>query len=204
MTPPCPLPWHFSKFGIYDSFRLTHRKLRENPFMLQFYDTMWCRTYDVQRESDNVCKFDKCPSIFVVLWMRNLKTWSWFQVSNLLVTINSSVNLFVYCVFGERFRNELKRMIRPLAQWFKKRKQKRDPFADCGSGNNRVVATQTQIRQLQTPARKESETTQARTLAAIENLQDSRGIKKGKTQFESTHYVNFKLSWISLKVAHPL
>ena len=116
------------------------------------------------------------------------------QVSNLLVTVNSSVNLFVYCVFGERFRNELKRMIRPLAQWFKKRKQKRDPFADCGSGNNRVVATQTQIRQLQTPARKESETTQARTLAAIENLQDSRGIKKGKTQFESTHYVNFKLS----------
>ena len=44
----------------------------------------------------------------------------WLQVSNLLVTVNSSVNLFVYCVFGERFRNELKKMIRPLARRVKK------------------------------------------------------------------------------------
>ena len=32
----------------------------------------------------------------------------------MLVTINSSINLFVYCGFGERFRNELKKMVRPL------------------------------------------------------------------------------------------
>ena len=36
------------------------------------------------------------------------------QVSNLLVTVNSSVNLFIYCVFGTRFRNELKKLLRPL------------------------------------------------------------------------------------------
>ena len=33
------------------------------------------------------------------------------QVSNLLVTINSSINIFIYCVFGKRFRLELKRLI---------------------------------------------------------------------------------------------
>ena len=33
------------------------------------------------------------------------------QVSNLLVTINSSINLFVYCVFGKRFRLELKQLL---------------------------------------------------------------------------------------------
>ena len=32
-------------------------------------------------------------------------------VSNFLVTLNHSVNLFIYCAFGERFRKELKRMI---------------------------------------------------------------------------------------------
>ena len=31
-------------------------------------------------------------------------------VSNFLVTFNHSVNLFIYCTFGERFRRELKRM----------------------------------------------------------------------------------------------
>ena len=31
-------------------------------------------------------------------------------VSNFLVTLNHSVNLFVYCAFGERFREELKRI----------------------------------------------------------------------------------------------
>ena len=43
------------------------------------------------------------------------------QVSNLLVTINSSINLFIYCAFGKRFRKELgslikdshRRMIKP-------------------------------------------------------------------------------------------
>ena len=43
------------------------------------------------------------------------------QVSNLLVTINSSINLFIYCAFGKRFRKELgslikdshRRMMRP-------------------------------------------------------------------------------------------
>ena len=33
------------------------------------------------------------------------------QVSNLLVTINSSINLLVYCVFGKRFRSELKQLL---------------------------------------------------------------------------------------------
>ena len=33
------------------------------------------------------------------------------QVSNLLVTINSSINLFVYCAFGKRFRSELRNLI---------------------------------------------------------------------------------------------
>ena len=33
-------------------------------------------------------------------------------VSNFLVTLNHSVNLFIYCAFGERFRKELKRMMR--------------------------------------------------------------------------------------------
>ena len=32
------------------------------------------------------------------------------MVSNLLVTLNSSVNLFIYCTFGERFRKEIKRL----------------------------------------------------------------------------------------------
>ena len=31
-------------------------------------------------------------------------------VSNFLVTLNHSVNLFIYCAFGERFREELKRI----------------------------------------------------------------------------------------------
>ena len=34
------------------------------------------------------------------------------QVSNLLVTINSSINLFIYCGFGKKFRSELKRLIK--------------------------------------------------------------------------------------------
>ena len=32
-------------------------------------------------------------------------------VSNFLVTLNHSVNLFIYCAFGEKFRKELKRML---------------------------------------------------------------------------------------------
>ena len=34
------------------------------------------------------------------------------QVSNLLVTINSSINLFVYCAFGKQFRSELRNLIK--------------------------------------------------------------------------------------------
>ena len=33
------------------------------------------------------------------------------HVSNLLVTINSSINIFIYCTFRKRFRLELKRLI---------------------------------------------------------------------------------------------
>ena len=36
------------------------------------------------------------------------------MVSNFLVTLNSSVNLFVYCAFGERFRAEIKRLAKML------------------------------------------------------------------------------------------
>ena len=32
------------------------------------------------------------------------------QVSNLLVTFNSSVNLLIYCIFGKKFRREMKRL----------------------------------------------------------------------------------------------
>ena len=34
------------------------------------------------------------------------------QISNLLVTINSSINLFVYCAFGKQFRSELRNLIK--------------------------------------------------------------------------------------------
>ena len=37
-------------------------------------------------------------------------------VSNFLVTLNHSVNLFIYCVFGERFRKELKRMMKNIGR----------------------------------------------------------------------------------------
>ena len=40
----------------------------------------------------------------------NIDAVSVIIVSNLLVTINSSVNLFIYCAFGERFRKEISRM----------------------------------------------------------------------------------------------
>ena len=33
------------------------------------------------------------------------------QVSNLLVTINSSINIFIYCAFGKRFRTELGNLV---------------------------------------------------------------------------------------------
>ena len=34
-----------------------------------------------------------------------------FQISNLLVTLNSSVNLFIYCGFGRKFRREFKKLL---------------------------------------------------------------------------------------------
>ena len=40
------------------------------------------------------------------------------HVSNLLVTINSSVNIFIYCTFRKRFRLELKRLIVKATQIF--------------------------------------------------------------------------------------
>ena len=36
------------------------------------------------------------------------------MVSNFLVTLNSAVNLFIYCAFGERFRNEIKRLAKQI------------------------------------------------------------------------------------------
>ena len=42
------------------------------------------------------------------------------MISNFLVTLNSSVNLFIYCAFGERFRNEIKRILNQM----KRRTQK--------------------------------------------------------------------------------
>lgn len=41
-------------------------------------------------------------------------------VSNFLVTLNHSINLFIYCAFGERFRKELKRVARNTARKFGK------------------------------------------------------------------------------------
>ena len=95
-----------------------------------------------------------------------------------MVTVNSSVNLFVYCVFGERFRKELKKMIRPLARRLK-RKKRPGSFTDYGRSFSRVAVTQTQTRP-SPHVRMASETTQARTLAATENLLDRRDNKIGK------------------------
>ena len=104
------------------------------------------------------------------------------QVSNLLVTVNSSVNLFVYCVFGERFRKELKKMIRPLARRLK-RKKRPGSFTDCGRSFSRVAVTQTQTR-LPPHVRTASET---RTMATTENLLDRRGNKIGKEPCTKYH-----------------
>ena len=46
-----------------------------------------------------------------ILEMMNLDGFYIITVSNLLVTINSSVNILIYCTFGLTFRNELKRII---------------------------------------------------------------------------------------------
>ena len=46
-----------------------------------------------------------------ILEMMNLDGFYIITVSNLLVTINSSVNLLIYCTFGLKFRNELKRIL---------------------------------------------------------------------------------------------
>ena len=37
-------------------------------------------------------------------------------VSNFLVTLNHSINLFIYCAFGERFRKELKRVMKKTSR----------------------------------------------------------------------------------------
>ena len=109
--------------------------------------------------------------------MRKLRIWSWFQVSNLLVTINSSVNLFVYCVFGERFRNELKKMLRPLAR----RVKKVGHF--CGLWWWLQKAGSDGATQDQAPAPTTCEDgfrDDPRTLAATDILQSRRGNKTGE------------------------
>ena len=99
----------------------------------------------------------------------------WLQVSNLLVTVNSSVNLFVYCVFGERFRNELKKMIRPLAR----RVKKAGHFCGLwwllqqnqGDGTNQGPA-----------ASEEGLQDGLRSLAATETIHNRRDKKVGETE----------------------
>ena len=96
------------------------------------------------------------------------------QVSNLLVTVNSSVNLIIYCsMFGKGFRNELKMMICHLAQRLKKKKRP-DTLLDC-SYNRLAVMTTTQTRPL-LPVKRDI----LRTLAAIEYLHNRRDNKTGK------------------------
>ena len=46
-----------------------------------------------------------------ILEMMNLDGFYIITVSNLLVTVNSSVNLLIYSTFGLTFRNELKRIL---------------------------------------------------------------------------------------------
>ena len=109
--------------------------------------------------------------------MRKLRIWSWFQVSNLLVTINSSVNLFVYCVFGERFRNELKKMIRPLAR----RVKKAGHFCGLWWWLQQTGPDGTSQDQAPGPTTCEDGfRDDPRTLAATENLQSRRGNNKGE------------------------
>ena len=52
------------------------------------------------------------------------------QISNLLVTINSSINLFVYCAFGKRFRLELKNLMKDNVKLTK--------FQQCSKQKNEV------------------------------------------------------------------
>ena len=42
------------------------------------------------------------------------------MISNFLVTLNSSVNLFIYCAFGEKFRKEIKRIINQMKRKIQK------------------------------------------------------------------------------------
>ena len=57
------------------------------------------------------------------------------QVSNLLVTINSSINLFIYCAFGKRFRKELGSLIKDSHRKITKPGlcSKKEPNLDTGS-----------------------------------------------------------------------
>ena len=98
-------------------------------------------------------------------------------MSNLLVTINSSVNLFVYCVFGERFRNELKKMIRPLAR----RVKKAGHFCGLWWWLQQTGPDGTSQDQAPGPTTCEDGfRDDPRTLAATENLQSRRGNNKGE------------------------
>ena len=49
-------------------------------------------------------------NVVIVFFCPQVSAAAMTQVSNLLVTLNSSVNLFIYCGFGGKFRRELKRL----------------------------------------------------------------------------------------------
>ena len=80
------------------------------------------REYQVEREEQNmavmqmvvVLVFVLCNCLAMVsniLEAFSVDAVPLTQVSNLLVTINSSINIFIYCAFGKKFRLELKRLI---------------------------------------------------------------------------------------------
>ena len=79
------------------------------------------REYQLKREQQNmavmqmvvVVVFVLCNCLAMIsniLEAFKIEAVSLTHVSNLLVTINSSVNIFIYCTFRKRFRLELKRL----------------------------------------------------------------------------------------------
>ena len=61
----------------------------------------------VQKPQINICPIDEILNIKLKCSCAKL----FFQISNLLVTLNSSVNLFIYCGFGRKFRREFKKLL---------------------------------------------------------------------------------------------
>ena len=83
------------------------------------------RKYQVEQEEQNmavmqmvaVLVFVLCNCLAMVsniLEAFNFDAVPLTQVSNLLVTVNSSINIFIYCAFGQKYRLELKRLIANL------------------------------------------------------------------------------------------